>query len=239
MRQRGFKCQVCGAICPSRRDHQRHLQKFNHWSNDCRRCARTFPSAEGLHDHEVSFHNYCRDCNRAFPTIQSIKTHLRSTYHRGKQASCPFCHRHYTYAAATYRFVRDKDPYGVITKKLIGWKGTVHYEVSDTCWNGIAYQCNLCHLEFNSLYALSQHVNSPRRAVSSANVCLLRRIQTNRSSTTARATDAVGSLRPSPPFSAIWRASAAAIPPLNTSKTKWETFSCQTAYSNIEYHDWD
>ncbi|KAK7219665.1 hypothetical protein V2G26_007668 [Clonostachys chloroleuca] len=62
----------------------------------------------------------------------------------------------------TYRFVRDKDPYGVITKRLIGWKGTVHYEVGDTCWNGRAYQCNLCPHEFNSLYALSQHVNSPR-----------------------------------------------------------------------------
>ncbi|CAI6094784.1 unnamed protein product, partial [Clonostachys chloroleuca] len=106
----------------------------------------------------------------------------RSVRHRGKQASCPFCDRRYTYAAAvadhlesgrcprapglnrdeTYRFVRDKDPYGVITKKLIGWKGTVHYEVGDTCWNGHAYQCNLCRHEFNSLYALSQHVNSPR-----------------------------------------------------------------------------
>ncbi|CAH0023671.1 unnamed protein product [Clonostachys rhizophaga] len=74
MRQRGFKFQVCGAICPSRREHQRHLQKFNHWPSDCRRCARTFPSAEGLHDHEVSFHNYCRECNRSFPTLQSIKT---------------------------------------------------------------------------------------------------------------------------------------------------------------------
>ncbi|CAG9993162.1 unnamed protein product [Clonostachys byssicola] len=183
MRRRGFKCQVCGAICPNQREHQRHLQKFNHWPSDCRRCARTFPSADGLHEHEVSFHNYCRECNRSFPTLQSIKTHLRSVRHRGKQASCPFCDRRYTYAAAvaghlesgrcprapglnrdqTYRFVRDKDPYGVITKKLIGWRGTVHYEVGDTCWNGRAYQCNLCLNEFNSLHALSQHVNSPRR----------------------------------------------------------------------------
>jgi hypothetical protein len=144
----------------------------------------------------------------------------------------------------TYRFVRDKDPYGVITKKLIGWKGTVHYEVGDTCWNGRAYQCNLCRHEFNSLYALSQHVNSPRRKQStlfqaqrrgfSANICLICLIQTSRSSITARTTDAADRLRPLPLFSTIWRASAAATPPSTTSKTKWGTFSCQTAYSDIE-----
>lgn len=64
---------------------------------------------------------------------------------------------------AIYKFVRSKDPDGIISKKLIGWSGSYEYEATENCWNGDFYECYLCHKEFGKLNSLNQHLNSPAR----------------------------------------------------------------------------
>lgn len=56
----------------------------------------------------------------------------------------------------------------MLTKKLIGWNGnfTSTYEATDMAWNGDAYECYLCHRDFNSLRGLNQHLASPARKFS-------------------------------------------------------------------------
>jgi hypothetical protein len=62
-----------------------------------------------------------------------------------------------------YRFIRSKDPNGVISKKLLEWHGSYECEVNEQSWNGYAYECYLCDREFRRLSSLNQHVNSPTR----------------------------------------------------------------------------
>jgi hypothetical protein len=64
-----------------------------------------------------------------------------------------------------YRFVRSKDPNGVIAKKLIGWVGDSNdtYIVTDRCWNGSMWECYICHRKFGTSNGLKQHINSDTR----------------------------------------------------------------------------
>lgn len=62
-----------------------------------------------------------------------------------------------------YRYVRGKDPNGIIFKKLLEWQGTSRYEASARNWNGDGYECYLCHRDFSSLHRLNQHLNSAAR----------------------------------------------------------------------------
>lgn len=63
-----------------------------------------------------------------------------------------------------YRFVRAKDPKGIICKKLIGWSGDSDtYEVSSKAWNGSAWECYFCHRGFGTVQALHAHINSNAR----------------------------------------------------------------------------
>ncbi len=65
-----------------------------------------------------------------------------------------------------YRFVRSKDPSGIISKKLLEWDDAGTYEASPRTWNGSGYECYLCNRAFNSLNGLNQHLNSPARELS-------------------------------------------------------------------------
>lgn len=62
-----------------------------------------------------------------------------------------------------YRFVRAKDPNGIIAKKLIGWNGEASYEVSARTWDGTCYRCYLCTRGFDALQSLRAHINSNTR----------------------------------------------------------------------------
>ncbi len=105
--------------------------------------------------------------------------------HRGTDIKCPFCCSNFTTATGLvhhlergscpyasdlnrdeiYRFVRSKDPNGLISKKLIGWKGesNVTYQVSGRAWNGDAWECYFCHRGFGTATSLEQHLNSNAR----------------------------------------------------------------------------
>jgi uncharacterized CHY-type Zn-finger protein len=63
-----------------------------------------------------------------------------------------------------YAELRRRDPNGVVTNKLLEWKGDPSYSASGQTWNGSFYECYICHNEFQSLQALNQHLSSPRHA---------------------------------------------------------------------------
>lgn len=62
-----------------------------------------------------------------------------------------------------YKFVRSKDPSGLVSKKLIGWEGSSQntYSCTDRAWNGRMWECYLCHRGFGTMHGLNQHLNSP------------------------------------------------------------------------------
>jgi len=109
--------------------------------------------------------------------------HLHSRIHLGQTIPCPLCYETFTTATGVvnhlesgtcpqaynlnrdevYRFVRSRDPEGWITKRLIGWSGSPSYEADGRAWNGVAYECYICHREFSNLRGLNSHLNSPVR----------------------------------------------------------------------------
>lgn len=109
--------------------------------------------------------------------------HLKSSAHRGSNISCPLCMQGFTTATGVvhhlergacpntnnmnrntlYKFVRAKDPHGVISKKLIGWHEESKYEATDRAWNGYGYKCYFCNRLFSQLSGLNQHLRSPVR----------------------------------------------------------------------------
>ncbi|CAI4211291.1 unnamed protein product [Parascedosporium putredinis] len=107
--------------------------------------------------------------------------HLNSRVHKGDQIGCPFCEKGFTAATGlthhlekgscpnapglsrdkVYEIVRSRDPQGAISKNLLGWYGSVEYAATERSWNGDAYECYICHREFNQLNSLNQHLSSP------------------------------------------------------------------------------
>lgn len=120
---------------------------------------------------------------RMIPGLTCLQ-HLRSRIHCPSDVQCPFCQT--TRSTATglvhhlergncpnapldrdklYRIIRQKDPNGVIAKKLLEGSGPKTYErlANSNSWNPRrrGYECYLCHRLFNSLHGLDQHITSP------------------------------------------------------------------------------
>lgn len=196
------------------------------------------------------------------PADALSRQHLNSRVHRGRQIKCPFCSRLFTTAAGLahhlesascpnasglgrdglYRFVRSKDPQGLISKNLIEWTGSSHYEADSGAWNGNGYTCPLCHRQFVSLVGLNQHLNSPIRECSLSRafcpLCLLlfaclhalsRLDQQDLYHCPNPACRADFKTLTSPASSTISRASPAASPSLSTSSKTSTTLSAAAA----------
>lgn len=169
---------------------------------------------------------------RCFTVAANRDQHLNSRIHRGADMACPFCKGKFATATGVahhvergscpqaaqinrdelYKFIRAKDPQGLISKKLIGWTGSSQYEASDRAWNGYAYECYLCHRDFSQLRGLNQHLNSPTRKLYQNNrlATLANTAQTSRSSTTARNLAVARTLSVWLLSSTIWRVRLAA-----------------------------
>ncbi|KAK4166941.1 hypothetical protein QBC43DRAFT_231628 [Cladorrhinum sp. PSN259] len=182
-----FECDTCGLSFDDNYDKSEHMHMSGHVNNgtyyECLLCIELFTDEDDRTHHHVHDHHYCEDCQRQFMNLNNIKQHLNSRIHRGQNIICPWCKTGFTTATGmthhlesgkcpkasfanrdqVYRFIRSKDPHGVISKKLIGWYGSGHvdYEATDQAWNGRAFECYFCHREFGSLYSLNQHLNSP------------------------------------------------------------------------------
>lgn len=176
-----FECETCPRWFRSQGACDQHMNDLNHWPFECSICDETWPTEEECTDHEIEIHLYCADCQRTFQNLNNIRMHRNSSVHKGRQIQCPFCQANYTTATGVthhvesggcpaasnlnrdqiYRFIRSKDPNGVISKKLLEWHGSYECEVNEQAWNGYAYQCYLCDREFERLSSLNQHVNSP------------------------------------------------------------------------------
>ncbi|KAK4223681.1 hypothetical protein QBC38DRAFT_372664 [Podospora fimiseda] len=182
-----FECDTCDLWFDDNYDKSEHMKNWGHQNDnlnyyECDICIELFTNRQDRTDHEVDHHHWCRDCQRQFINRNNIKQHLNSRTHRGQKIVCPFCKNSFTTATGmthhvengacsaipnwgrekTYRFIRSRDPTGVISKKLIGWTGdSGGYEAGQRSWNGSAYECYFCHREFRTLYSLNQHLNSP------------------------------------------------------------------------------
>ncbi|KAI2787817.1 hypothetical protein POX_f08194 [Penicillium oxalicum] len=118
------------------------------------------------------------------PPPPSSNQHLNSRIHRGTKLSCPFCTHSFVSPsgvshhletgscsgapnlnrASVARMIRQIDPHHAITTKQIEWHTSDdegEFFVTNAAWNGVAWECYMCHREFGSARALTQHVNSP------------------------------------------------------------------------------
>ncbi|KAI1385410.1 uncharacterized protein F4822DRAFT_412972 [Hypoxylon trugodes] len=176
------ECDRCTLYFMSRSAVVNHMNAKNHWYYDCDFCDETWPDTEALEEHEIEEHLYCADCDRSFTSRNNIRMHRNSRIHRGANMECPFCRQCYTSATGlshhlengacprapslnrevVYEIVRSKDPGGLISKNLVGWRGNApYYEATAQAWNGYAYECYLCHRQFGRLESLNQHLSSP------------------------------------------------------------------------------
>ncbi|KAI5924862.1 hypothetical protein F4810DRAFT_709053 [Camillea tinctor] len=178
-----FECDTCARHFGSETARWQHMNDLNHFSHECSICDETWPTEEQQIDHEHHEHNFCGECSRTFQNYNNLKMHLNSRIHRGQNVQCPFCQNNFstatglTYHLETgscssaanvnrdvlYKFVRSKDPGGMMTKNLIGWTGSSQYEANDRSYNWYreGYECYLCHRLFSNLHSLNQHLNSP------------------------------------------------------------------------------
>lgn len=230
-----YDCNCCQRRFRSDYAQWQHKVEKNHFDYECSCCYMTFETEQMRKEHEVDRHHYCADCERQFTSLNNTQQHLRSAAHLGSSITCPFCKRGFTTATglvhhiessacprarnldrdAVYRIVRQKDPSGVISKKLIGWTGSDSFEATARAWNPYegAYECYLCPRTFGQLSSLNQHLQSPARALIASDSCVLFEkltpAQTSRSCTTARSVPRSSSA--SLPSSIISRVRAVAI----------------------------
>ncbi|RKU43141.1 hypothetical protein DL546_000856 [Coniochaeta pulveracea] len=174
------ECDTCARYFRSEDACWNHISALGHFVEVCSMCDTTWPDETQLERHEHDDLLYCNACDRFFHN--NLRMHLTSRVHLGTNMACPFCTRGFTTATgvahhieagacpnapninrdALYELIRAKDPYGLITKKLIGWMGSA---------------------TFRTLHGLNQHTNSPihqqklyhcpnRRSCSQDFVCL-------------------------------------------------------------------
>ncbi|KAH9168393.1 hypothetical protein EDB89DRAFT_1992280 [Lactarius sanguifluus] len=156
----------------------------------CGDCHEVFNSYSELQRHEYEVHMYCAKCDRGFQSESNLRHHLNSKLHRPSTVLCPSpkCNRSFVSPAAlTHHFesgacrsgmtreqlnrlvVRaDGNNYITNPARLIGGP-TGEYEppmttsawATELSWNGMKYECFLCHSTFKSLGRLDQHLQSP------------------------------------------------------------------------------
>ncbi|EKG11141.1 Zinc finger C2H2-type protein [Macrophomina phaseolina MS6] len=160
-----------------------------HWSYpyECGVCNLAFRFEDDRDEHrEDEGHfkeRYCEDCDRVFQNENCLRQHLNSRTHRGATVECPFCGTCFTTAsgvshhlessacpkarnldrASIHRAIRQRDPNGVITERLLEWHENDRRTQWDpeSAWTGRGYQCYLCSKLFNKARSLRQHIDSP------------------------------------------------------------------------------
>lgn len=95
----------------------------------------------------------CPFCKQSFTAASGISHHL-------ERGACPKAHG--VNRETILEFCRRADTGGVFTNKQI--KGREEhrseYIANENSWNGVGYECYLCHRNFRLLAGLNQHLNS-------------------------------------------------------------------------------
>jgi len=133
-----------------------------------------------LQNGRQSYH-YCAECNRTFQSANNLDAHRRSATHQPKNVRCPcegcaqsfvsrsalilhleygICRSGVTFTSIN-KYVRQFDTECFITDRTRMVDGTEDVTVNEG-WNGVAYECHLCHSLFHKRYSLIQHMRSPR-----------------------------------------------------------------------------
>ncbi|KAI3558868.1 hypothetical protein CTAM01_16572 [Colletotrichum tamarilloi] len=188
-----FECDTCDRYCNNQRAIEQHMTALNHWADsssdepeyycDYDSCSEVLDDEDALREHEVNEHFYCDPCDRTFQDSNSIKMHRNSRAHRGNNASCLFCHKSYVTAAGIFHHLEEgacekapltrlgvfqaakqRDPNGVLTKRLQEWAVEVTLEATTESWDPVTktFNCSLCSGRFASLESLNQHLKSPK-----------------------------------------------------------------------------
>ncbi|KAJ7849785.1 hypothetical protein B0H14DRAFT_3085966 [Mycena olivaceomarginata] len=182
-----YGCSKCDKLFPSRRDLKEHLAIGQ--SEYCQYCD-DFCDSEDLEYHCQMDHSYCAECQRehyrqsafhpllcrlqeALLVANNLKNHLNSSIHLPKDVLCPARDVDSLYRRTIDRLVRQFDTNNNITKPSRLLQGA-----NERAWNGVAYECYLCHAGYRTLAALNQHLGSPRHQekvyVCPLNVCRVR-----------------------------------------------------------------
>ncbi|KAJ7369021.1 hypothetical protein DFH08DRAFT_983724 [Mycena albidolilacea] len=190
-----YGCSKCDKLFPSRRDLKEHLaigqseycqycdQSFcdsedleYHSQMDhsyCAECQRVFKSEFTLEEHyrQSAFHHYCAACKKLFLSANNLKNHLNSSIHLPKDVLCPGkgCRLTFVSRSAVLLHLESGTCRCGIDRRTIDRL---------RAWNGVAYECYLCHAGYRILAALNQHLGSPRHQekvyVCPLNVCRVR-----------------------------------------------------------------
>lgn len=157
----------------------------------CWDCHELFDSYSDLQQHDQEEHDYCTPCGRDFQDGHSLQQHLNSKLHRPSTIMCPGpkCNKSFISPAALTHHLEsgacrsgmtrkklnglvvraDKNNYITNPSRLIGGPPG-EYEppmsasawATELSWNGMEYECFLCHSTFKTLDRLNQHLQSPR-----------------------------------------------------------------------------
>ncbi|VTO83126.1 unnamed protein product [Fusarium graminearum] len=148
-----FECKTCDRYFSSQKAVQQHMNHLDHWDESseseyivygCDHCDDEFDDEDELHDHEARDHFYCVVCSRTFQDLHSITQHLRGKVHRITTVQCPFCKDSQGTATGLayhlergccskaplnrdklYAAIRQRDPGGIISNRLLTWSGTL------------------------------------------------------------------------------------------------------------------
>ncbi|EPS29140.1 hypothetical protein PDE_04089 [Penicillium oxalicum 114-2] len=184
-----YECETCTREFTSQHAANQHMNAVGHWAPkiECDTCTKLFPTQDAANIHMDAlghWEHYCHSCDRKFMGESNLRAHLNSRIHRGTKLSCPFCTHSFVSPsgvshhletgscsgapnlnrASVARMIRQIDPHHAITTKQIEWHTSDdegEFFVTNAAWNGVASECYMCHREFGSARALTQHVNSP------------------------------------------------------------------------------
>jgi len=182
-------CDRCARYFPHNRALQQHLENSSfHWI--CDDCGLDYPNKESRRNHYIQSknHHYCGVHDQHFQNQNNLQQHLNSRHHQLSNVKCPGygCNRSFISPAALIlhfesgtcssgltraeldRRVVRADRNHLITNpdRLICGPGgceppTTTWQATEYSWNGMEYECYLCHKGFGTLNRLNQHLQSP------------------------------------------------------------------------------
>ncbi|KAK3380137.1 hypothetical protein B0T24DRAFT_590631 [Lasiosphaeria ovina] len=133
------ECERCPLYFVNKYWVNRHMAHANHWGYECQTCHQTFKTLGQCNYHERQHSDaYCGGCSQSFGSSHDFEQHLRSCGAIHPLPSCVFCNEEMSSAGSVcshiesgscraaphlnrdevYRFVRLKDPDGVISKNM-------------------------------------------------------------------------------------------------------------------------